>query len=162
MRYVPGGRVKVPTSTGSVTVKVEFSLSLCAYATGVDATPRSIANVPRAKQLISFFISNLFLLLDFGETGDGPATGGSSGARAESDHSSPLDEVDHQDHDGDDEEDMDEAAHRVRGDHSESPEDQEDHEDRPEHGISFLPSFILRARTGAWRGRTPAAPELES
>src|ERR1019366_9219950 len=58
-------------------------------------------------------------------------------------HPSPLDEVDHQDHDGDDEQDMDEAAHRVRGDHPESPEDQKDHEDCPEHGISFLPSFIL-------------------
>src|SRR5512143_184752 len=187
MRYVPGGRVKLPTSTGSVRVNVEFSLSLCAFATGADATPRRVANVPRARQVISFFISEpllslalLLLMMGFRETGDGPATGL---ARAEreprslaeaprprrnecvrgrsSDDSSSLDELDQHDHDGDDEQDVDEAAHRGGGDHSQNPEDQKDQADCPEHRISFLPSNPGGLGPGRWR-RPPAAPEAES
>src|ERR1017187_5058941 len=77
IRYVPGSRTAPPTSIGSVRVKRLFSVLICAVAAGVYATPRNAAKVPSANPLIRFFISDLFFLLmmvDIGETGDGPAT----------------------------------------------------------------------------------------
>ena len=71
MRYVPGSRVKSPTSSGSVSVKVEFSLSLCAYAGGSQGEPQERgerAQGQEGRQLLHLYLS--FSLANVESTGD--------------------------------------------------------------------------------------------